>query len=133
MTEKEIASEQLAAICARALDDKLAKNIVILDISKISSLADFFVIASGESPTQVKALTDNLHERIKTLFQRYPKGIERDMKNRWNLVDFSDVIVHILHAEERESYKIEKFWSHAFSLPEKKWKELSKDYSEYDE
>lgn len=129
----EVSTEQFAAICARALDDKLAKNIVILDISKVSSLADYFVIASGESPTQVKALTENLQDRIKTLFQRLPKGVEKDMKNRWNLVDFSDVVVHILHTEERDAYKIEKFWSHAFSLPQEKWKELSKDYSEYSE
>ena len=110
---EEVSTEKFASVVARVLDDRLAKNIVILDISKVSSLADFFVIASGDSPTQVKAMTETLQDRIKTLFKRLPKGVERDMKNRWNLVDYSDVIVHILHREERENYMIEKFWNHA--------------------
>lgn len=128
---KDLSSKNFASIVARALDDKLAKNIIILDISNVSSLADYFVIASGDSPTQVKALTENLQERIKTLFKRLPKGVEKDIKNRWNLVDYSDVIVHILHKEERETYMIEKFWNHAFQLPEETWKSLSEEYSEY--
>lgn len=128
---EELSTKKFASIVARALDDKLAKDIVILDISNVSSLADYFVIASGDSPTQVKALTENLQDRIKTLFKILPKGVEKDMKNRWNLVDYSDVIVHVLHKEERETYMIEKFWNHACRLPEKSWKELSAEYSEY--
>ena len=83
---EEVSTEKFASVVARVLDDRLAKNIVILDISKVSSLADFFVIASGDSPTQVKAMTETLQDRIKTLFKLLPKGVERDMKNRWNLI-----------------------------------------------
>ena len=132
MTE-EISTEKFASVVARILDDKLAKKIVILNISQVSSLADFFVIASGDSPTQVKAMTETLQERVKTLFKRLPKGVERDLKNRWNLVDFGDVIVHLLHREERETYMIEKFWNHAFCIPEEQWKAESEEYSEYKE
>lgn len=130
---EDISTEKFASVIARVLDDRLAKNIVILDISKVSSLADFFVIASGDSPTQVKAMTETLQDRIKTLFKRLPKGVERDMKNRWNLVDYGDVIVHILHREERENYMIEKFWNHDYSIPEEKWKAETEEYSEYKE
>ena len=130
---EEVSTEKFASVVARVLDDRLAKNIVILNISKVSSLADFFVIASGDSPTQVKAMTETLQDRIKTLFKRLPKGVERDMKNRWNLVDYGDVIVHILHREERENYMIEKFWNHAYRKKKEKWKEESEEYSEYKE
>lgn len=130
MTEN-LASDKFACILARILDDKLAKNIAVLNISQVSSLADYFVICSADSTTQVKALTNNVKEKIKNLFQRFPNGEENDLKNRWNLLDYGDVVVHILQRDERETYAIEKFWSHAFSVNEETWKEQSEEYSEY--
>lgn len=129
MTETD--SQKLACVIARVLDDKLASNISILNISNVSSLGDYFVIASADSPTQVKALMMSVKEMIKKHFERQPVRMENDLKNRWNLLDYGDVIVHILHKEERETYAIEKFWSHAFSISEETWKEASKEYSEY--
>ena len=70
-------------------------------------------------------------EKIKELFRRYPNGEENDLKNRWNLIDYGDVVVHILHKEERELYAIEKFWNHAFSVSEEEWLKESEEYSEY--
>ncbi|MGN0018994.1 MAG: ribosome silencing factor [Candidatus Gastranaerophilaceae bacterium] len=130
MTE-QLNSDKFACIVARILDDKLAKDISVLNISQVSSLADYFVICSAESSTQVKALTGNLKEKIKNLFQRLPNGEENDLKNRWNLLDYGDVVVHVLQKDERETYAIEKFWSHAFSVDEKTWMEQSEEYSEY--
>ena len=130
MTEK-IDSSKLASVVARILDDRQAKDISILNISNVSVLADFFVICSTDTSTQVRALTSAVRERIKELFERLPNGQENDLRNRWNLLDFGDVIVHVLHREERETYAIEKFWNHAFKVSEEKWKEESKEYSEY--
>ncbi len=127
-----ITSDKFACILARILDDKLAKNIAVLNISQVSSLADYFVICSADSTTQVKALTSNVKEKIKNFFQRFPNGEENDLKNRWNLLDYGDVVVHILQKEERETYAIEKFWNHAFRVEEEIWKENSKEYSEYE-
>ena len=56
---------------------------------------------------------------------------ENDIKNRWNLIDYGDVVVHILHQDERETYAIEKFWNHAFSIPEETWMKESEEYSQY--
>ena len=126
-------SDKFACIVARILDDKLAKNISVLNISQVSSLADYFVICSADSTTQVKSLTGNVKEKIKNLFQRLPKGEENDLKNRWNLLDYGDVVVHVLQRDERETYAIEKFWSHAFRVSEEKWKEESKEYAEYED
>ena len=138
MTEKAIEeiridSNKFACIIARILDDKLAKNIAVLNISQVSSLADYFVICSADSTPQVKSLTAYTKEKIKELFRRYPNGEENDLKNRWNLIDYGDVVVHILHKEERETYAIEKFWNHACVVTEDVWMEQSKEYSDYDD
>ena len=130
MTE-ELDSKKLACVIARTLDDKLGKDITILNISNVSSLADYFVIVTGDSTPQVKALMNNTKERIKELFSRAPIRMENDLKNRWNLLDYGDVVVHILHKEERETYDIEKFWSNAFSIAEDECREISKNYSEF--
>ena len=127
----ETDSQLFACVAARMLDDKLASNISILNISNVSSLGDFFVIASADSPTQVKALMMHVKEMMKKHFERSPVRMENDARNRWNLLDYGDVIVHILHKDERETYAIEKFWSHAYQVSEETWKNLSKDYSEY--
>lgn len=124
-------SKKLACTIARVLDDKLGKNITILNISNVSSLADYFVIVTGDSTPQVKALMNQVKDKMKEHFSRSPIRMENDVKNRWNLLDYGDVIVHILHKDERETYAIEKFWNNAFQITESEWKELSKEYKEY--
>ena len=129
--ENQIDSHKLACVIAQILDDKLAKDITILNISHVSSLADYFVIASGDSTPQVKALMETVKDKIKKHFSRLPLRNENDQKNRWNLLDYGDVVVHILHKEERENYALEKFWSHAFSITEEEWRKEASEYSEY--
>ena len=77
----EIDSKTLACTIARALDEKLGKDITILNISNVSSLADYFVIVTGDSTPQVKALMNNTKDRIKLLFSRLPLRVENDAKN----------------------------------------------------
>lgn len=127
----ETDSKTLACVIARTLDEKLGKDITILNISNVSSLADYFVIVTGDSTPQVKALMNNTKERIKELFLRSPVRVENDARNRWNLLDYGDVVVHILHKEERQTYAIEKFWSNAFSIPEDEWKNISEQYKKF--
>lgn len=126
-------SHKLACAVAQFLDDKLAKDITILNISNVSSLADYFVIATGDSTPQVKALMENVKDKVKKVFEKQPLRIENDVKNRWNLLDYGDVVVHILHKEERETYAIEKFWSHACSISESEWRKTAAEYSDYKE
>lgn len=129
---KEIDSQKFACIVARILDDKLGKDISILNISHVSSLADYFVIVTGDSTPQVRALMETVKERAKKQLARQPIRMENDTKNRWNLLDYGDVVVHILHKDERETYALEKFWNHAFSIPEDQWREESKEFSAYE-
>lgn len=128
---ENITSEKLSSVVARVLDDKLGKDIAILNISNVSVLADYFVICSADTATQVRGLTSYVKVRVKELFERLPNGQESDLKSRWNLLDYGDVVVHIMHREDRETYAIEKFWNHAFKVPEDKWKKESEEFSEY--
>ena len=131
MTE-ELTSYKFACIVARFLEEGIAKDISILNISNVSSFADYFVICSAQTSTQVKALTENLSDKVKSTFSRLPIGRENDVKNRWNLIDYGDVVIHILQQDEREAYAIEKFWNHAFSIPLETWMNESKEYSKYE-
>ena len=129
---KDLSSYKFACVVARILYEKIASNISILNISNVSSFADYFVICSAQTSTQVKALTENLSEKVKNTFSRLPLGKENDDKNRWNLIDYGDVVVHILKDEERDTYAIEKFWNHAYNIPKETWLKESVEYSEYE-
>ena len=131
MEEKEVSSKKLSSVIARTLDDKKASDILVLNVASVCVLSDYFVIASAGSTTQVKGLTSSLRERIKELFGRIPNGDENDLKNRWNLLDYGDVIVHIMQNEQRENYALEKFWNHALKVDRENWIEESKEYSQY--
>lgn len=130
--EKATTSLKLASVVARILDDNLAKDIVILDISNISVLGDYFVIASADSQNQVRALTNYVRENIKKNLNINVTKDESDQKNRWNLLDYGDVIVHILHNEERKLYALEKFWNHALKIDREIWLENSKEFAKFD-
>ena len=130
--ERNITSLKLASVVARVLDDNLAKDIVILDISNISVLGDYFVIASADNQNQVRALTNYVRENIKKNLNVNVSKDESDKKNRWNLLDYGDVIVHIIHNEERELYALEKFWNHALKIEREVWLENSKEFAKFD-
>ena len=101
-------------------------------MANVCVLSDYFVIASAQSSTQVKGLTSTVREKIKEYFGRIPAGDENDVKNRWNLLDYGDVVVHIMHFEQRETYALEKFWNHAFKLERDEWEEESKEFAKYE-
>ena len=131
-TEKQqIQSEKLASVIARILDDNKAIDTLIINVSNVCSLSDYFIIASGSSTTQVRGLTENVRKKIKELFKRIPLNTEDKKANRWNLLDYGEVVVHIMHPEMRNTYNIEKFWSHGMNVPREVWEENSKEYSQY--
>lgn len=92
------------------LDDAKAQNIVSLDVAKISSIADYMVIATGTSARHVSAVADRLIDSLKKDGVR-AWGSEGQDTGEWVLVDFGDVIVHIMQAETRDFYQLEKLWS----------------------
>lgn len=105
-------SKELVSIIINALESKKGIDIVVLDISKVSIIADYFVIVSGSNINQVKALSDEVYEKVsQSQFDiRQTEGYE---KANWILMDCSDVIVHIFDKESREFYDLQRIWSDA--------------------
>ncbi len=115
-----ISSFDVAALAANLAEDKKAKDILVLSTDQVSNLADYFVIASVESRTQMKALAEHLVKSLKSKnIQAY--GQEIDKAGRWSLLDFGDVVVHLFHQEDREFYNLERFWNHATEVSRDGW------------
>mgnify|MGYP002521614431 CR=1 FL=1 len=93
----------------KVLEDKKAIDIKKVDIKDKTTIADYFVIASGTSSTHIKALADNVEENLKEQGIK-PVKIEGYNSGTWILMDYSDVIVHIFTEEEREHYNLEDLW-----------------------
>lgn len=129
---ENITSEKFASAIARFLDDNKAKDIVILNVANVSSLSDFFIITTGSSTPHIRALTENIRKKIKDIFKRLPLGEESERTSKWNLLDYGEVVVHIMNQEQRDTYKIEKFWSHALTLERENWEEMSKEFAQYE-
>ena len=105
MTSKEIAKKAYDY-----LDEKKAVDIKIIDISKISIIADYFIIAGGTNARQVKALADNVEEKL-AKEEVFPKHIEGYQNAGWILMDYADVIIHIFNQEDRLFYDLERIWT----------------------
>jgi len=94
-----------------ALDDKRAVDIAVLDLRSASETLDWFIVASGESSLQLKALEDSVREGMKKA-GHYPKGVEGPSA-RWVLLDYGAVVVHVMSPEAREFYDLEGLWADA--------------------
>lgn len=106
-------SLKLAKTIAAAADDRKAADIVILGVSEVSYLADYFVIVTGFSNVQVRAISRAIEDRVVLDFERYPVRTEGKAEGSWVLQDYGDVIAHIFMPAEREYYNLEAFWGHA--------------------
>ena len=107
-----LSSYKFACIVARFLDEKIAKDLSILNISNVSSFADYFVICNGNSSTQIKSLADEVEEKLKEV-DVTPYSKEGFSDASWVLLDYSSVVVHIFNPEQRDFYSIENLWSDA--------------------
>lgn len=101
---------EMVQIIHDALADKKGEDIKVLDISEVSIVADYFVITSGTSNSQVSALVDNVQEKI-LLSGHHVKRQEGNNSGTWVLLDYGDVIVHIFEHESRSFYNLERIWS----------------------
>lgn len=110
---KPLSSQELAQIIAQAADDRKADDIVLLKVAEVSYLTDYFVIATGFSKTQVRAIADSIEKQLKEQYQIQPQHIEGKSEANWILQDYGEVIVHLFLPAEREFYNIEAFWGHA--------------------
>ena len=113
---------QLAVLAAEVCADKKAKDIVVLDVRKITTISDYFIICSTTNERQARAITDDLRVRMKEIGKR-EMGVEGVADGRWVLQDFADIVVHVFLESQREFYDIEGLWADAKQV---RWKKPSK-------
>ena len=104
-------SKDMALVAAKALDDKKGKEIRVLEIEKLTSIADYFVICSGSSNTQINALCDCVEEKLEV--EGGEKALRREGHRGgiWVLLDYGSVVIHVFNDEAREFYDLERLWN----------------------
>jgi ribosome-associated protein len=106
-------SKKLAQLCRDFADNKKAENIVILDVRDLSSVTDYFVIASGTSEPHLRAIVDEITSRLRDEYDLRPLRKDGSMQGAWVVLDFFDVIVHVMRTDARERYDLEGLWGDA--------------------
>jgi ribosome-associated protein len=108
-----LTSEKLAILCGQAALNKKAEDVVILDLRSVSTFTDFFVICSGNSEPQLKAIANELQEQLHKDYGRHPLRVDGVPFSQWVIVDFGDVLVHIFNQDKRALYALEDLWGEA--------------------
>lgn len=104
---------ELALTIVAAGSDRKAGDITLLYVAEVSYLADYFVMMTGYSRVQVRAIAQAIEEKVEQEWQRRPLRIEGKAEGTWVLQDYGDVLIHIMLPNEREFYNLEAFWGHA--------------------
>lgn len=106
-------SKKLALLCREFADDKKAENITILDVRELSSVTDYFVIASGTSEPHLRAITNEITDRLREEHELRPRAVDGALQTAWIVLDYFDVIVHVMKQNVREKYDLETLWGDA--------------------
>ncbi len=106
-------SKKLAVLCRELADNKKAENIVVLDVRQLSSVTDYFVIASGTSEPHLRAIVDEITDRLRDEHELRPRAVDGTFQAAWIVLDYFDVIVHIMRQDVRERYDLETLWGDA--------------------
>jgi ribosome-associated protein len=117
-------ARKLAILCRKLADDKKAENIVILDMRKLSSITDYFVVASATSEPHLRAVTDEIRDKLREDHGLRPRVIDGSSMTSWVVLDYFDVIVHLMRADVRARYDLETLWGDAPRLRTPKVPEL---------
>jgi ribosome-associated protein len=102
--------EQLVQAAAAYAADKKAIDLIALDLRGVAGYTDFFLIATGNTDRQVKAIHDGIHEALKKDHGVYPRRVEGLTESRWVLMDYLDLVVHVFTPETRDHYRLEQLW-----------------------
>jgi ribosome-associated protein len=106
-------SKKLALLCRKLAENKKAENVVILDVRKLSSVTDYFVIVSGGSEPHLRAITNELTDQLRDKHHLRPRTVEGEASAAWQVLDYFDVIVHVMRTDARQKYDLESLWGDA--------------------
>lgn len=108
-----VSAREIAVEAACACSDKKADDVVVLDLTELSDVCDYFVIATGSNGRLADAVVDEVEEKVAKAYGEHPFSIEGRDERSWILMDYGSVIVHVFAPEAREYYRIEKLWGDA--------------------
>jgi len=109
-------SKKLAQLCRELADNKKAENLLVLDVRKLSSVTDFFVIVSGTSSPHLRAIVNEIADKLREDHELRARAMDGNMNGDWVVLDYFDVIVHVMRAEVRQRYDLEGLWGDAPQL-----------------
>jgi ribosome-associated protein len=120
-------SRKLALLCREFADNKKAEDIVILDVRELSSVTDYFVIASGTSEPHLRAIVDEITDKLRQEHEERPRAVDGALKTAWVVLDYFDVIVHVMRPDVRERYDLETLWGDASRVKPRKKSRAAKN------
>jgi ribosome-associated protein len=106
-------SRKLALRCRELADEKKAEDLVILDLRKLSSVTDYFVIVTGSSEPHLRAIVEEITEKLRQDYALRPRATDGGWRTNWIVLDYFDVIVHVMRPEVRAHYDLESLWGDA--------------------
>lgn len=106
-------SRKLALLCRDLADNKKAEDIVVLDVRKISSITDYFVLATGTSEPHLRAISEEIKDKLREDHDVRPRAVDGTLQTAWLVLDYFDVIIHVMRADVRERYDLESLWGDA--------------------
>ncbi len=109
-------SRQLALTCMELADNRKAEDIVALDVRKLTSVADYFIICSGLSEPHLKAIINEIRDQVFKKYGVHPRCMDGVAGTSWVVLDYYDLIVHVMRADTRQRYDLESFWGDALRL-----------------
>jgi|SRR6516164_6460771 ribosome-associated protein len=106
-------SRKLALLCRELADNKKAEDITILDVRELSSVTDYFVVAAGTSEPHLRAIVDEITDKLRDEHGLRPKAVDGTLHAAWVVLDYFDVVVHVMRTDVRERYDLETLWGDA--------------------
>lgn len=116
MTKKQVDSKTIAEFCAREAGEKKALDVVSLKVAELTTIADYFVLCTAQSEPQMRALSNWIQKSIFDELKVKAVTVDGEPVSKWILIDFGAVIIHIMTAEMRDRYQLEKLWGDAPKL-----------------
>ena len=106
-------SRKLALLCRELADSKKAEDIVVLDVRKLSTITDYFVVATGTSEPHLRAISNEIVDSLRENHDLRPRAIDGTLQTAWMVLDYFDVIVHVMRPDVRQRYDLETLWGDA--------------------
>lgn len=106
-------SKKLALLCRELAENRKAENVTVLDVRELSSVTDYFVIASGTSEPHLRAIINEIEDKLRDDEGLRPRAIDGNLQAAWVVLDYFDVIVHVMRADVRDRYDLETLWGDA--------------------